>query len=115
MSGQPVKGSGGKSQNLRKNQALSWALPTHRTPSSLSNRVSVPTNIVEGSKRQTNADYARFVNIAEASLAETEYLLLLAWDLGYFSNDVHQPIAAEIDEVARRLHALRVKVEQGDP
>ena len=28
--------------------------------------------IVEGAKRQTNADYARFLNIAEASLAETE-------------------------------------------
>jgi four helix bundle protein len=77
--------------------------------------VSVPTNIVEGSKRQTNADYARFLNIAEASLAETEYLLLLALDLGYLSNEAHQPIAAEIDEVARMLHALRTKVEQGDP
>ena len=77
--------------------------------------VSVPTNIVEGSKRQTNADYARFLNIAEASLAETEYLLLLASDLGYLSSDALQPIAAEIDEVARMLHALRTKVEQGDP
>lgn len=77
--------------------------------------VSVPTHIVEGSKRQTNADYARFLNIAEASLAETEYLLLLALDLGYVSNDVHQSVAAEIDEVARMLYALRVKVEQGDP
>ena len=75
---------------------------------------SVPTNIVEGSKRQTNADYARFLNIAEASLAETEYLLLLALDLGYLSSDAHQPVAAEIDEVARMLYALRTKVEHGD-
>jgi four helix bundle protein len=75
--------------------------------------VSVPSNIVEGSKRQSNADYARFLNIAEASLAETEYLLLLAVDLGYLTHDAHEPIAAEIDEVARMLHALRTKVEQG--
>ena len=53
-------------------------------------------DIVEGSKRQTNADYARFLNIAEASLAETEYLLLLALDLGYLSNQAYQPIAAGI-------------------
>ena len=75
----------------------------------------MPTNIVEGSKRLSNADYARFLNIAEASLAETEYLLLLAVDLGYLTHDAHQPIAAEIDEVARMLHALRTKVEQAGP
>ena len=75
--------------------------------------VSVPSNIVEGSKRLSNADYARFLNIAEASLAETEYLLLLAVDLGYLTHDAHEPIAAEIDEVARMLHALRTKVEHG--
>jgi len=36
---------------------------------------SVPTNIAEGSKRHTNPEYARVLNIAEGSLAETEYLI----------------------------------------
>ena len=31
--------------------------------------VSVPTNIVQGSKRQGGPDFARFLNIAEGSLA----------------------------------------------
>jgi four helix bundle protein len=50
--------------------------------------VSVPPNIAEGSKRQSNPDYARFLNIAEGSLAETEYLLLLSRDLGYLKPKV---------------------------
>ena len=40
--------------------------------------VSVPSNIAEGSKRQGRLDYARFLNIAEGSLSETQYLLMLA-------------------------------------
>jgi len=47
--------------------------------------VSVPTNIAEGSKRSSAAEYAHFLNIAEGSLVETEYLLLLSRDLGYLS------------------------------
>ena len=44
---------------------------------------SVPTNIAEGSKRTAPKDYAHFLNIAEGSLSETEYLLILGRDLGY--------------------------------
>ena len=39
--------------------------------------VSVPSNIAEGSKRQGRGDFAHFLNIAEGSLAETEYLVML--------------------------------------
>jgi len=74
---------------------------------------SVPTNIAEGSKRQHPQDYARFLNIAEGSLAETEYLLLLSRDLGYLSAEATTPTLSEIDELARMLNALRAKVEQG--
>ncbi len=72
---------------------------------------SVPTNIAEGSKRQSSPDYARFLNIAEGSLAETEYLILLSRDLGYLSNEACEGPLAEIGDIARMLHALRVKVE----
>lgn len=39
---------------------------------------SVPTTIADGSKRSTRKDYARFLNIAEGSAAELEYLIILA-------------------------------------
>ena len=74
--------------------------------------VSVPTNIAEGSKRRTRQDYARFLNLAEASLAETEYLLLLCRDLGYLAGEVTEPLLTEVSEISRMLHALRGKVEQ---
>lgn len=74
--------------------------------------VSVPSNIAEGSKRRTKQEYARFLNISEGSLAETEYLLLLSRDLGYLTTSVVEPLLREIEEVSRMVHALRSKVEQ---
>lgn len=74
--------------------------------------VSVPTNIVEGAKRQGKQDYARFLNIAEGSLAETEYLVLLSRDLGYLPPEESEMPLAEAAEIARMLNALRAKVEQ---
>jgi len=49
--------------------------------------VSVPANIAEGFKRRGRADKARFMNIAQASLEECRYFLILAQDLGYASTD----------------------------
>lgn len=75
--------------------------------------LSVPTNIAEGSKRQTNTEYARFLNIAEGSLAETEYLLMVGRDLGYLSAHMTNPLLTEVDEIAKMLHASRAKVSKG--
>ena len=72
---------------------------------------SVAANIAEGSKRKTNAEYARFLNIAEASLAETEYLLILARDLEYLPTESADGMIASCNTLARGLGALRAKVE----
>jgi len=72
---------------------------------------SVPTNIAEGCKRQGQQDFARFLNIAEGSLSETEYLVMLASDLAYFRGGEHIHLLEEISKIARMLSALRGKVE----
>ena len=45
--------------------------------------VSIPANIAEGFRRRGKPDKARFMNLAEGSLEECRYYLILAHDLGY--------------------------------
>ena len=45
--------------------------------------VSIPANIAEGFRRRGKADKARFMNLAEGSIEESRYYLILANDLGY--------------------------------
>jgi four helix bundle protein len=49
--------------------------------------VSIPANIAEGFRRRGKADKARYMNIAEGSLEECRYYLILANDLGYGNTD----------------------------
>jgi four helix bundle protein len=77
--------------------------------------VSVPCNIAEGSKRQHPKDYARFLNIAEASLSETGYLVILGQDLGYIPPESGKSLRREVDEISRMLNALRERVESAQP
>lgn len=74
--------------------------------------VSVPTNIAEGSKRLTDAEFARFLNIAEGSLVETQYLLMLSRDLSFAGAEV-DALLAKTTEAAKMLHGLRVRVSRG--
>jgi four helix bundle protein len=45
--------------------------------------VSVAANIVEGFAKRSKPEKARFLNMAEASLEESRYYLILTEDLGY--------------------------------
>ena len=64
--------------------------------------VSVPANIAEGFKRRKKPDKARALNIAEGSLEEARYLLRLARDLGYTTDErLHN----DAREVGRMLGA----------
>ena len=64
--------------------------------------VSIPANIAEGFRRRGASDKARFFNIAQASLEECRYFLILARDLDYA--DVQEAYRL-IQEVSKLLDA----------
>ncbi|MBI4906668.1 MAG: four helix bundle protein [Acidobacteria bacterium] len=69
--------------------------------------VSVPANIAEGFRRRGKADKVRFLNIAESSLEECRYYLILAQDLGYGDTSA---LTASIEEVSKMLNAYTTAV-----
>jgi|SRR3989338_7393461 len=71
---------------------------------------SVATNIVEGYKRNSNKDFAHFLDIADCSLEETKYHLLLVHDLGYIDQKDHEDLLKKSDEVGRMLFGFRKKL-----
>ncbi len=64
--------------------------------------VSIPANIAEGFGKRSRAEKARFLNIAEGSLEESRYYLILAHDLGYGQSDT---LIAMLEETSRLLSA----------
>lgn len=64
---------------------------------------SIPTNIAEGCGRETNKDFAHFLQISIGSASETEYQLLLAHDLEYINNDDFERQTNEIVSVRKMI------------
>ena len=62
--------------------------------------VSIPANIAEGFKKRSKQDKARFMNIAQGSLEECRYYLILTRDLKYGDTSY---LIDKLDEVGRIL------------
>ena len=71
---------------------------------------SIPTNIVEGFKRKSKRDYAHFLNLADASLEETKYHIILSKDLDYINGDEFNRANEMCDEVGKMLYGLQKKL-----
>ena len=66
--------------------------------------VSIPANLAEGFKKRGLKDKANFYNIAQGSLEELRYYLILAKDLKYYENT--RQLRELIETIARMLHGL---------
>ena len=69
--------------------------------------VSIPANIAEGFRRRGKADKARYMNIAEGSLEECRYYLILASDLGYGDT---KTLTAALEKTSRLLNAYSAAI-----
>src|SRR5262245_21677131 len=72
--------------------------------------VSVPANIAEGFVKRGKPDKARLMNVAQGSLEEARYYLILANDLGYIDDDV---LLAKAEEISRLLERYIERVRFG--
>ncbi len=68
--------------------------------------VSVPSNIVEGCARDSQADYLRFLIIAFGSLRELHYQLDLSKRLGLLGDQNSRPVETKIIETEKILNGL---------
>ena len=68
--------------------------------------VSIPSNIAEGAGRNTNKDFARFLNIRLGSAYEVETQMILAFDLKIINKEQLDKITNTISEVQRMIHGL---------
>ena len=72
---------------------------------------SIPANIAEGFRKRGKADKARFMNIAQGSLEESRYYLILIRDLKYGSVDVY---LNQLEEVSKLLDSYIRKILSSD-
>lgn len=103
-SGSTSGGEGGFSRSFRDvelwKKAHAWVLAIYKYSDHFPRRemfvltsqlrraaISIPANFAEGFKKRGKADKVRFYNIAQGSIEECRYYLILAQDLGYGDSD----------------------------
>jgi four helix bundle protein len=86
-----------------------------RTRSGLANQMSraaasIPANVAEGCGKSTDAELARFSDIALGSAKELENHLIFARDLDLIDAATHAMLESQVDEVRRMLFSFSKSV-----
>lgn len=69
--------------------------------------VSMPSNIAEGSSRQSNKDFSRFLQITLGSAYEIETQLLIANDLKFLSDLELKGLMSELQEIIKMISKFK--------
>lgn len=70
--------------------------------------ISIPANIAEGFKKSGKRDKMRFLNIAQGSLEECRYFLILSQDLHYCDA---KDISLRLDEMGKMIGAYAKRIK----
>lgn len=74
--------------------------------------ISIPSNIAEGSERNSNKDFARFLSISKGSSAElrTQLIILAGIDESY--KPFQEKIDIELEEISNMTEGLIKKISK---
>lgn len=73
--------------------------------------ISIPANIAEGFKKSGKPDKVRYLNIAQGSLEECRYFLILSQDLHYASTE---DVSNHLDDVGKMIDAYIQKIKNSN-
>jgi four helix bundle protein len=76
---------------------------------------SIPTNIAEGSSKESNREFARFLQIAAGSAAELHYHIQFATGTELIPQSIGEALLADTTVVRKRLYALLRRVRATIP
>lgn len=73
--------------------------------------VSIPSNIAEGYGRNSDAELARFMNIAMGSLFELQTQLEIAYNIGYLHQENYITLYQDTRELEAMMASLTKKLK----
>ncbi|MDE5997287.1 MAG: four helix bundle protein [Muribaculaceae bacterium] len=74
--------------------------------------VSIPSNIAEGHRRNSNREFMHFISISRGSIAELETQLLLCQRLRYSESDVISQLCDKLQEIDKMLASLLFRLSR---
>ncbi len=76
--------------------------------------VSIGANIAEGTQKISKTDKLRFLNIAQGSLSECRYYIILSRDLGYISEEDSNHLYSLLDSSSYFLNRYYDGIEKNN-
>ena len=74
--------------------------------------ISIPSNIAEGTSRNSDIEFKRFLEIAIGSSFELETQLLICIEIGFTEKENIEILIMEINKVQKQLNNLILKIKQ---
>jgi four helix bundle protein len=68
--------------------------------------ISIPSNIAEGSERDSTQEYIRFIHIAKGSAAELRTQLYIAGEIGLLKKHIVTELVSELKRISATLQAI---------
>ena len=72
---------------------------------------SITANISEGCGRESDKDFNRFLQIAQGSAHELEYLFILAKDLSFIDEKSYEGLNQQVNEIKKKLYKLSLRLK----
>jgi four helix bundle protein len=74
--------------------------------------VSIPSNIAEGSQRNSNKEFIRFLNISKGSAAELNTQIIIAFKLNYISESSYNDLRTKSKEILQMTSGLIASLKE---